>query len=66
MYPPFAEFEGEGVNDVQPEILHGAHKPLDALRLRDRNLVLPRTWGTAKVDFAWARCAPPAIPLSAH
>ena len=53
----FVELEGEGVDDIQQEILHRAHEPLNPLRLRDRDLVLPRTWGTAKVDFAWARCA---------
>ena len=53
----FVELESEGVDDVQQEILHRTHEPLNALRLRDRDLVLPRTWGTAKVDFAWTRCA---------
>jgi len=55
IWASFAELEGEGVDDVQQEILHGTHEPLNALRLRDRDLVLPRTWGTTKVDFAWTR-----------
>ena len=51
----FAELEGEGVDDIQQEILHGAYEPLDALCFRDRDLVLPGTWRTAEVDSAWAR-----------
>jgi len=58
IHASFVELEGEGVSDVQQEILHRAHKSLNALRLRDRDLVLSRTWGTAEVDLAWARRVP--------
>jgi len=51
----FTEFEGEGVDGIPQEVLHRTHEPLSSLKLRDRDLVLPRTRGTAKVDFAWAR-----------
>jgi len=57
MCASFAELQGKGVDDIQQEILHRTHESLNTLRLRDRDLVLPWTWGTTKVDFAWARCA---------
>lgn len=40
----------EGVDGVQPQVLHGGHQLVDSVCVRGGDLVLPRRWIRAKVD----------------